>query len=89
MICGVNQNICRFDSCQLINFNESNKLEYMQTNFSQKYATRFRKFELWTTHSGYNKYGKRKSPTAKKILRRWAKNLRRKAENIIAPICFE
>lgn len=61
----------------------------MQTNFSQKYAIRFRSFELWTTHSGYNKHGKRKSLATKKTLRKWAKNLRRKAENIIAPLKIE
>lgn len=58
----------------------------MKSNFTKKYAIRFRSFELWTTHSGYNKHGKRKSPAAKKMLRKWAKNIRRKAENIIAPI---
>lgn len=38
----------------------------MKSNFTKKYAIRFRSFELWTTHSGYNKHGKRKSPAAKK-----------------------
>lgn len=61
----------------------------MKSNFTKRYTIRFRSFELWTTHSGYNKHGKRKSPATKKTLRKWAKNLRRKAENIIAPIKFE
>lgn len=61
----------------------------MKTNFTQKYALRFYNFESWTTHSNYNKYGKRKSPETKKTLRKWAKNLRRKAENIIASIKVE
>ena len=56
----------------------------MKTNFTQRYAIRFKNFESWTTHEGYNKYSKRKSPSSKKIFRKWAKNIRRKAENIIA-----
>lgn len=63
----------------------------MKTNYTQRYAKRNWEFELWMTKHFcpyYNKAG-RKSLNARKTLRRWAKNLRRKAENIIAPICFE
>jgi hypothetical protein len=61
----------------------------MKSNFTGRYTKRFRNLESWTTHEGYNKYSKRKSCSAKKILHRWYKNLHRKAENIIAPVTID
>lgn len=63
----------------------------MKNNFTQRYAKRHWLFDEWMTKQYspfFNKNG-RKSLNARKTLRRWAKNLRRKAENIIAPIKFE
>lgn len=63
----------------------------MKSNFTQRYAKGHWLFDEWMTKQYspfFNKNG-RKSLNARKTLRRWAKNLRRKAENIIAPIKFE
>jgi hypothetical protein len=63
----------------------------MKNNFTQRYAKGHWLFDEWMTKQYspfFNKNG-RKSLNARKTLRRWAKNLRRKAENIIAPIKFE
>lgn len=63
----------------------------MKGNFTQRYAKNHWRFDDWMTKKYspfFNKRG-RKSLNARKTLRRWAKNLRRKAENIIAPIKFE
>lgn len=60
----------------------------MKTNFTQRYAKGHWSFEAWMTkqYSPYFNKNGRKSLNARKTLRKWAKNLRRKAENIIAPI---
>ena len=63
----------------------------MKNNFTQRYAKGHWLFDEWMTKQYspfFNKNG-RKSLNTRKTLRRWAKNLRRKAENIIAPIKFE
>lgn len=63
----------------------------MKSNFTQRYAKGHWLFDEWMTKQYspfFNKNG-RKSLNARKTLCRWAKNLRRKAENIIALIKFE
>lgn len=63
----------------------------MKTNYTQRYAKGHWLFDEWMTKQYspfFNKNG-RKSRNARKTLRKWAKNLRRKAENIIAPLKIE
>lgn len=63
----------------------------MKSNFTQRYAKGHWLFDEWMTKQYspfFNKNG-RKSLNARKTLRRWAKNLRRQAKNIIAPLKIE
>lgn len=63
----------------------------MKTNFTQRYAKRHYLDEDWMTkkYSPFFSKNGRKSLNARKALHKWSKNLCRKAEAIIAPICFE
>ena len=51
----------------------------MKTNFTQRYAKRYYLIDKWAT-------SEKKGRNYRKTLRKWAKIIRRKAENIIAPI---
>lgn len=63
----------------------------MKTNYTQRYAKRNYLDEDWMTkkYSPFFSKNGRKSLNARKALRKWAKNLHRKAENIIASLKIE